>query len=131
MRRPKVRRWAKLLRPLPMRKSYVLLKVVSVRSARPLLKKLLWFVKTDLGGTLGSQLAIWGAAPAWTFHEPEEAACEMALEAALDLAWALAFDGASSDVGLRFGVMHLPRDDDRMQGPVELAIAGAGSGDGE
>ena len=33
-----VRRWAKLLRALPMRKSCVLLKVVSVRRARPLLK---------------------------------------------------------------------------------------------
>src|SRR6266540_3819590 len=71
-----------------------------------------------------SQLAVLQGALAWTFQELEEAACEMALEAALDLARALAFDGASRDVGLRFWVMHLARDDDRVQGAVELAIAG-------
>src|SRR5256885_16358000 len=59
------------------------------------------------------------------FEQSEEVACEVALERADRLAFALALAAATLDVGDRARVVFAPGDHDLMQDVVELAVAAA------
>lgn len=81
---------------------------------------LLWLSRPELPYVC-STLAE-GSSP---FQELEDASSDMALEAALDLAVSLAFLAATSRVALALLVEDDAGDDDRVQGAVELPVAGA------
>jgi hypothetical protein len=58
-----------------------------------------------------------------SLEQLEEAPGEMALQAPFDLVGRPALTRPASRIGLGFGVVHEAGEDDRVEGPIELAIA--------